>query len=54
MLKKTSDGAEEHVVFFVIVSSIFCEKLMKNRAKRMKSIIVHKNRQKQHAWNALF
>ena len=46
MLKKTNDGAEEHVVFVIIVSSIFCEKSTKNRAKRMKSIIVHKNRQK--------
>ena len=54
MLKKTSADAEEHVGFFIIVSSIFREKSTRNRTKRVKTIIVHKNQQKDHAWNALF
>ena len=54
MLKTTNADAEEHVGFFIIVSSIFREKSTRNRAKRMKTIIVHKNQQKNNAWNALF
>ena len=54
MLKKTSDDAEEHVVFLSSFHRFFGEKTTKNRAKRMKTIIVHKNQQKNHARNALF
>ena len=46
MLKNTSADAEKRVVFFIIFSSIFREKMTKNHAKRVKTILVHKNRQK--------
>ena len=54
MVKKASADAENHIVFFLIASSIFREKSTRNRTKRMKTIIVHKNQQKDNAWNALF
>ena len=46
MLKKTSDDAKKHVVFFIDFSSIFREKSMKIRAKSVETSFVHKNRRK--------
>ena len=54
MLKKQTPMRKKHVVFFIIFSSIFRENSSKNQAKRMKTIIVHTNQQKTHAWTALF
>ena len=46
MLKKTSDDAKKHIVFFIDFSSIFREKSTKNRAKSVETSFVHKNRRK--------
>ena len=46
MPKKTSTALKKCIVFFIVVSSIFREKSSKNHAKRVKPILVHKNRQK--------
>ena len=45
MLKKFAD-AHICIAFFIIFSSIFREKSMKKHAERVKTILVHKNRQK--------
>ena len=46
MLKKTSDDAKKHIVFFIDFSSIFREKSTENRAKSAETSFVHKNRRK--------
>ena len=46
MLKKTSDDAKKHIVFFIDFSSIFREKSTKNHAKSVETSFVHKNRRK--------
>ena len=46
MLKKTSDGVKQRIVFFIDFSSIFREKSMKIRAKSVETSFVHKNRRK--------
>ena len=46
MLKKNSADSKKHIGFFIGFSSIFREKSMKNRRKRVKTSHVHKNRQK--------
>ena len=46
MLKKTSADAKIHIVFSIVFSLIFREKSTNNLAKRVKTIHVHKNRQK--------
>ena len=46
MLKKTSAAAKNHIVFFIVFSSISGGKSMKNRAKRVNTSHVHKNRPK--------
>ena len=46
MLKKTSDDAKKHIVFFIDFSSIFRDKSTKNRAKSVETSFVHKNRRK--------
>ena len=46
MLKKTSDDAKKRIVFFIDFSSIFREKSTENRAKSVKTSIVHKNQRK--------
>ena len=44
--KKTSAAAKNYIVFFIGFSSISGEKSMKNRAKRVNTSHVHKNRPK--------
>ena len=46
MLKKTSDDVKKHIIFFIDVSSIFREKSTENRAKIVKTSLMHKNRRK--------
>ena len=46
MLKKTSDDAKKRIVFFIDFSSIFREKSTENRAKSVKTSLMHKNRRK--------
>ena len=46
MLKKTSDDAKKHIVFFIDFSSIFREKSTENHAKSVETSFVHKNRRK--------
>ena len=46
MLKKTSDDAKKHIVFFIDLSSIFREKSTENRTKNAETSFVHKNRRK--------
>ena len=46
MLKKTSDDAKKLIVFFIDFSSIFREKSTKNRAKSVKTSLMHTNRRK--------
>ena len=46
MLKKTSDDVKKHIVFFIDFSSIFREKSTENRAKSVKTSLMHTNRRK--------
>ena len=46
MLKKTSDDAKKRIVFFTDFSSIFREKSTENRAKSVKTSLMHKNPRK--------
>ena len=46
MLKKTSARVKKCIVFFMDLSSIFREKSIENRAKIVKTGVVHENRQK--------
>ena len=46
MLKKTSDDAKKHIVFFIDFSSNFREKSTENRAKSVNTSFVHKSRRK--------
>ena len=46
MLKKTSDDAKKHIVFFIDFSSNFREKSAENHAKSVETSFVHKNRRK--------
>ena len=46
MLKKTSANAKKRVAFFIACSLLFRDKSSKSHAKRMKTILVHKNQQK--------
>ena len=46
MLKKTSDDAKKHIVFFIDCSSIFRKKSTENHAKSVETSFVHKNRRK--------
>ena len=46
MLKKTSDDAKKHIVFFIDFSLIFREKSTENPAKSVETSFVHKNRRK--------
>ena len=54
MLKKTSDDVKKRIVFFIVFSSIFLEKTLENHAKRVKTILVHKNQQKIARGTLLF
>ena len=46
MLKKTSDDVKKHIIFFIDFSSGFREKSTENRAKSVKTSLMHKNRRK--------
>ena len=46
MLKKTSDDVKKRIVFFMDFSSIFREKSTEDRAKSVKTSLMHKNRRK--------
>ena len=46
MFKKTSDAVKTCIVFFIDLSSIFREKSIENRARIVKTGVVHENRQK--------
>ena len=46
MLKKTSGDVKKHIIFFIDFSSIFREKSTENRAKSVKTSLMHKNRRK--------
>ena len=46
MLKKASDDVKKRIVFFIVFSSNFREKLTENRAKSAETSFVHKNRRK--------
>ena len=54
MLKKTSNDAKKHIVFFIDFSSIFREKSTKNHAKSVETSFVHKNRRKSTFGTPLF
>ena len=54
MFKKTNAAMKKHTCFLIDVSSIFRGKSMTNRGKIKENSIEHKNRQRIHAWNALF
>ena len=54
MLKKTSDDAKKHIVFFIDFSSIFREKSTKNHAKSVETSFVHKNRRKSTFGTSFF
>ena len=45
---------KKHIVFLIVFSAIFREKSTKNNAKRVKTILVHKNRQKITRGTLLF
>ena len=46
MLKKTRDDVKKRIVFFIDFSSIFREKSTENRAKSVKTSLMHTNRRK--------
>ena len=54
MWKKTSADAKNRIVFSIACSLIFREKASKSHAKRMKTILQHKNRQKITRGKLLF
>ena len=46
MLKKTSGDVKKHIIFSIDFSSIFRENSTENRAKSVKTSLMHKNRRK--------
>ena len=54
MFKKTSAAMKKYTCFLNDCSSILYETSMPNRGKITENGIAHKNRQRTHAWNALF
>ena len=50
MLKKTTAAVKIYIVFFTDFSVFSGGKSMKNREKNVKTVFVHKNRQKNHVW----
>ena len=54
MSKKNKRRCEKRIVFSIVCSLIFREKASKSHAKRMKTILQHKNRQKITRGKLLF